>query len=1227
MKPAFLILRSICLAGVFLTIARAAQPNDDYQNLEGRRLGAALLAPDRLVTNTLSSKYDKRGRLVPLAKPITESFIRMAAGDPWVEFKLPSLDLGLYSLNIIGQVVADGRTSLDRVWRPCPMEFEARDPAGALVERGRLQLKQSFLPRRMQAFHLHVNTSGDYTIRIRLTNLAQEKVEILGINLIDQLADLPDIAIKTSQNLEPGASTQLGTLTESRRRRDDGIWAGLPPVNLHLQVHSQVKRFADLAATLTNLPSTQCWQNAPYWRSGRRAANSWAVAHSFTPLDMLNTETGEVFPQARVLAGEPFPGTWPDDGTGVYLSTNDYPSLPHAIVLTPRAELLGARVVCYMGLLGAGDLGKESIAAQYAAQGNPETGHDAALALVRLAYDWPAVECVIHEIRKNIQNPDLEYGADWTGDRRNGKYFYDGWSGGNTMNFLTAYDQVFPYIKDNAVFAAAVNRFIPWINTPSDVIRFLDRWLVFASVRDVKRSLIRASPVDDLAAQVLGPHPLTAPLCDTTRQMCEIYPYEGTYRDLYATALSRSGVYHIGSFMVYGLGGAAKLVDKAAMLKAMNDQGCTLPMNLGDIERYRKVKSASDFMLDMWPAGGFAFTVGDASGGPHTPPTAAKRLVEIGPSIRKAYALTRDPRHAWIMAHLLGDTNDAIRTAAATVRNPILHAPPRVVPDWGAIMEVGVDETNLTLKSAATLRLGIAQGHAHNDYLDLNLFGLSLPVAVDLACRNEGLNWSRPGAASSALHNHAISHDTEAFGSIGGQDGEPWLSAFAPPLMRGGYTDSKGGTQLERDIVLMSVGNGPTHYVFDLQRLQGGQWHTWCFHGCESDDILLNTDMTPGSNAWTAPLLAGTQKMGVAPGTLQATWTMTRAGREFKHTVKKGGLVETLACEPAVLGESYDSNRPPVQVRATLLGHAGATVLQGNPYSQSYRYCFPFLWVQSAAKGDSLYPAVYEWYRGNTPTIAHTELLNRSPLQVRVTTTSGQQDDYQVTASNMTVVSREPGGTLRFAQLNGGSMLETEGVHIRTEQDGYSARIIGIDYLKRKIVFDAPLPANAPVSIGNSDRLTWLDLQGPAGTEFSYEGDLLVHQGTVTNVQMTRDGQLTWGAQPELFHVNMGNRKLAGFTQCTEDLTWQFRNGRPIRQPKDGVLSAKVFTDTNKDGVAQVKTYEIGIGDSARVPADVRLRRTHASYEVLTNVRTVITLAGHSVTLAASPLWQEVRFP
>ena len=95
----------------------------------------------------------------------------------------------------------------------------------------------------------------------------------------------------------------------------------------------------------------------------------------------------------------------------------------------------------------------------------------------------------------------------------------------------------------NQPFADAVHRFVPWVKTPQDVIRLLDRYLVFSSVRDAKLGLIDPDGgVEDLAGQVLGPSQYTTNFFDLTKQYSLIYPSPagGTYQEMYATALSRS---------------------------------------------------------------------------------------------------------------------------------------------------------------------------------------------------------------------------------------------------------------------------------------------------------------------------------------------------------------------------------------------------------------------------------------------------------------------------------------------------------------------------------------------------------------------------------------------------------------------------------------------------------------------------------------------------------------
>jgi hypothetical protein len=1188
----------------------------------GTILSAQAIDPARaqavMVTRTVGvDRYNQR------VLRVQETQLPLTPGGEAVRVQLPELAAGAYVIHLYGQVEPKGRDKLERIWLPCPIEFAARDAQGRLIASGRRLAKQGFVLQRLQGFELHTLEPGPVTLSFSLPAQARESLRLVYVNVIDRLADLPDEAIKTRQNLDASETVgrQLSELSAERMRRDDEIWASLPPLNGHLQVHNALPSFAKAPAGAAMasyaMASTGTWDGKAFHPIRALATPQC----TFKPLDLINTQTGEIFPHAKVVAGEPWPGDRPDDGTGVFLSRKEFPALPHDVYYSPRAILLGQRVQTYLGLLGVWDYRNASLPALYARTGDPQAGHDAALALARLAWDWPLLEMNLHELRVSTHSPDLEFNTDWS-QTRNGKYFYQGWSGSHAVELMQAYDQVFPYIQNNQVFADALRRFIPWVATPQDVVRFFDRYLVFASVQDHRDGLLRAAPVEDLAGQVLGPHPLTVPLFDLTRQHAVIYPYEGVYQDLYATALSRSGSYHIGSFMVYGYGDATQTIRRAFLARQIKTQGVPLPMDLSDLNRYRKVRAAGAFLLDMWVAGGFPFMIGDASGGTHTGPKAAwQRIAATAQTHQQMFELDSSPRHAWVLKRL-GSSDPAILKAADGQRDPILHNPSRVVPDWGAVLEMNPDVEDLTRRAAATLRLGIGQGHAHSDYLDLNLFALGLPIAVDLACRSEGANWSRPKSSLAFLHNHAIAHDTDDPADAGGQNGEPWLDAYAPPVIRSRYTEGDGSSQLDRDIVMMPVGDPAdgVGYVFDLQRLRGRKLHTWCFHGCESEDVTLNTAMTDQTVRWVDRTLKP-HRTGQAPAALEAIWTMTRQARPIAHDFNGGGVVKTMACEPLVLGDRYDASLPPVRVRATLLQQQGATVMRGSPFSQAYQYAFPFLWVQKAASGESVFPAVYDWYRGDQPTVTRFEQVAGKPNVFEVATRGGQVDTFTCSDQGLAVVSRDEQG-VRWAKLVGVREWSVDGLALRADKTEHRASVVEIDYDAGLLTLSEPLPSDTYALIGNAHRTSYLFLRG-SGVSRRFDDDLLMHQSTVRKLAITSGDTISLETELAVFRADAGNRRLPGLTVTSEDHRWQFRDGKVIRRPAGEALAAGAFLDADGNGREQVKTYELGIGDDVRLPADIELRRRGASWQVKTNVALTLSWARGDRRFDPAIGWQD----
>ena len=1185
-----------------------------FSRIEGVPRTARELDHARAVEGTFPRKVgynDYQARVIPVA----ESYVPLAPGEK-ITLTLKDLPVGLYSLWIYGTVDAKGRKEIGRVWQPAPMEFEAADAAGKRVALGRLLLKQSFSPRFMQCFSFHADAAGDYTATLRLAERSMESVRVQQVNVVDCLAALPAQAVKSEQRLAEGKTAQRTEMTDARRSRDDAIWNAFPPLNVHT-LHQAPPPWRKLPEGF----------NAPAWEFKSSAGQRYAsLQGTIAPLDIIETATKVVLPHDQVVAGAPLAGPPVEDGAGVFLRKADYPGLADDMYWCPRAQLMCARMSAFMGLVcnpdGSGNTPQFNLGRKYQENGDVEAGHDAAMALARIAYDFPALEYGVQDIRLCTHDPDLEFNQHWSYGR-GGKVINWSWSADDVRSMIQTYDAIFPYVKDNQILADEIHRFIPWIKTPKDVVALFDRQLVFAAVRDVRRGFLASNrEIEDAAGEVLGPGPLTADLFDLTKQFTSLHPYQGPYREGYATGLSRSGSYYTASFLSYALGSAKATISKAYSMLVLKRAGVTPPMDLSDVERYPKVRGASDFILDMWVAGGFPFMVGDASGGPHTGAVAYNRMDQ--PTEEKAFALTGDPRHAWILKERYKSTNPAVLKAAEGAVDPILHNVSRVVPDYGVLLEMTPGESELTKKTGATFRLGIGSGHAHSDFLDVNFFAMGLPVSADLACRNEGTQtWSRPGASWSFLHNHAIAHDTDDPAKAPGQDGEPWLRAFAPPLLRGSYVDRKEYTRLDRDLMLMQVGDSGVFYAFDVQRLRGGALHTWCFHGCESDALDLNVPMTPNTVRWIDRTLEGTHRTGQSVECLQATWTMTREARDYAHKFGGGGVVKAVACEPAVLGARYDAKLPPVRMRATLLAHPGESVMQGNPYSQNYAYCFPFLWVQRKAEGESVYPALYEWYRGDAPVIASARVLSREPLTVEVATAAGQTDTYTSTAEGFAAVSRDAKG-LRWAKVNGMASFQTRDLSLNVSSARFAARIANIDYAKRTLTLDVPMPALTGALIGNDGRRTWVTLKG-AGREFTWKDDLLIHRARIADVGIAGPDAIDLKLGQSMLFADAGNRKFSGITVATEDGQWHFRSGRVVHKPAGAQLTDKVFAPPAGDGDRWVQCYEIGIGDTVEVPADITLRRTEGGYEIMANADVAGTVSGAAVKAKAGGEWQKVK--
>ena len=259
-------------------------------------------------------------------------------------------------------------------------------------------------------------------------------------------------------------------------------------------------------------------------------------------------------------------------------------------------------------------------------------------------------------------------------------------------------------------------------------------------------------------------------------------------------------------------------------------------------------------------------------------------------------------------------------------------------------------------------------------------------------------------------------------------------------------------------------------------------------------------------------------------------------------------------------------------------------------------------------------------------------MVSKEPLTVRIVTATGQTDTYVLAGESFSAVSVDAKG-LRWAMLNGGDSWAAGGLTVKAARASYMTLITAIDYTKRTLTTQDPLPADPLITVGNAGRRTILQLRGQ-GVHFSFADDLLIHEGEIRRLAVSGENQIDVEPSQPLLFAGAGNRDLAAFTMTNEDGSWQFRGftgrdtdwkgGKAIKKPEGAKLTREVFSDANGDGFVNLKTYEIGIGDAVELLADVTLRRTATGYEVKTNVPLRGTFADKAIQAVAAGGWQKL---
>ena len=764
---------------------------------------------------------------------------------------------------------------------------------------------------------------------------------------------------------------------EARRARDEELWYSLPPINTQTRGGYGTAPFG---------PGT------PEAAEALKTAGRWALAGPWdTKWELVNRELGLRYTWEDLRDNKPLSEPWPirEDAGGFTFPLQA--GQQHRFTMATIAEAVTRRIGDYTERLTGRAFHWAGLAGRYHFTGDREAARDAAMALVRVAYLVPTWDESRLSLNAAIcgRTSDLNWGGkdQWTTRRltRTDAGLYN-------QEYLVAYDRLFDFIQGNEELAAAVHRFIPWVRTPEDVVTFLDMNLLqYTAKRQARFHLHR----HDLFPTVMatGNTDFTRPWMEFLFRETYEYPNaRAGWPDYAITSTQRSGTSYIGSWYYAMDGGPA--MRYAERTQDYVARGGDPRFDMSDVRRFPKALAACRFQIEGRAAGLHALGVGDVNG-PNLPYGHWFTLGPVEHQARLGWRWSKDPRFAYILANYFAPKDESpeewgrIEQAAQGVPNPWFEQRSRVLSDWAAILEAGVEHTDFRFRRAAMVRVGYGFGHQHDDVLDLILWAhgvIHASVGGERPEQRKLGDVHEPKNQTSYTHNMVEVDGTGGFRTgrhrgyswvrtLKDTDGARYTFADSFPHLDHPYLsvyrrqvaliDVNEGTPLEREpseprefhpsFRLPPVEKTPDAYVFDVFRVRGGRRHTYAFHGCEDDEFASNAlnvravGFRYGANADTSDeaqylnkfVVADSKTAGVAPEVLQATWRLARGGDPLVLTLPENDAegnpqptgrqeMPRRNTERSILGASYDEAAPRKYTRLHLLDHAGAKVLTGT---------------------------------------------------------------------------------------------------------------------------------------------------------------------------------------------------------------------------------------------------------------------------------------------------------
>ncbi|MHC4398451.1 MAG: hypothetical protein ACYTG0_02090 [Planctomycetota bacterium] len=1183
--------------------------------------------------------------------------VRMKVDAPVLRIDLGELDEGLYTVRVVGAVETD---QLRPFRKPLFMRMTVNDGLDGRTSQYRLRLGYCDEFYSVAEFFFHATARRPYRAELKVDLGSTVDLLVHNVSLDDALAGTLRRPIKTRTTIaglakqSPQGRPEASSLSrEARLARDARVWNAFPPVNAQGSSigvgHGGYGSIRGVSAGTDKLSGEQIVERYGPWEPPTRGRLDWGEQSRAGEVFLVNPKLDLVYTVDDLRHGRLLPDPYPfhDDGAGLYFPDPNDPAAGAA--WTP----IGLRVHQLRRDYYRQVTAK---ARQYREGGAQDDAHDAAIALVRWAYDFPTFDFSRY-LTSAVRDPG-PFNRDYSCRRR-----------ATAANFLPhyplyvkpvmySYDELFDVIRSSRLLAESVGRFVPWVKTPEDVIRLIDVYLVQTTAKRILRYHYHTDPMDvaNLAA-VVGNRQVTDPWMEWLFARTFIYPLPvAGIQDVMISGTTREGTEYVGS-AYYSQGEGALRV--AASLDQYLDAGGSEKFDLSDRRRYPKPVAHAYWRLENVVAGGDFLRVGDVCGPDKTP---GHTLRDLG-FARNGWRWTADPKFAFLLKHYLGRRDEPQaewtrieRAAAEQPRAPWLEARSRVLPMWAGILEAGRRHDDYRFRRTAYLRLGFGVGHEHHDSLDLQVVAHGLPMTVDGGQRP---GYSVPGDRTTRMHNLLQVDGLTAHR-------HSWATALADHLgarYLAAEVDRHHGVALfRRQIALIDVDEGrgseklppekqkpgaplpedvqtANSYVFDVVRAAGGYQHTYCFHGPINDHFDWNAQdaKPPAPGSEEAEYLSRFSLMpelsfvGDAPSTLQATWRMA-----LEVDGPGGG-------EKEMLGKNYLAGAPRKFTRLHLFRTEGARAMRGEFVCRQWRYHLTNLMVQKRVypgyASDAAHAAVIEPYAGE-PFITSAEELTvednehgaRRAVAVGLTLPDGRRDvcfadgrpdrlrrvpDAPLAVAGEFAFYSSDDGGLRQATLVGGRKLAGPWVGLVPKVPERRGRVSRVDYLAKKLWIDQDWPErHAPgvFEIGLPGHMTTYTAAAvePRGdeTEITLARGADYFRSQITEVD-AEGSTVTTALKPMVDYVDH-NR--AGWVASDDSATtfWRATYLGNRRFKLDGPPVGKEAF--GPEGV--LRLWECGVGDAVRQSTSVSLRRTEAGvFELTADVAVTISFPCRSVKI------------